>query len=177
MFIFIFSFVLTSCSSTKRKDEKYWTKLISWNEKIRRSILLQSDTSPDSVTTVKIDNNFIIVEQHYSKGHIFLSKTFMIDSLLLSESRYSNDGAFELRQYYCQGKILISESILYKGDVYGLVSNYYCPTSNIKEIGFRFKNTKYGIWKSYDSLGKEEVLDLKSYDLIDSLDNITFEFQ
>jgi hypothetical protein len=66
------------------------------------------------ISTVRIDNNFIIVEQHYSKGHIFLSKTFMIDSLLLSESRYSNDGTFELRQYYCQGKILISESILYK---------------------------------------------------------------
>lgn len=177
MLLFSLYLVFASCSSTKRQPEKYWTKLISWNEKIRRYILLQSETSPDSVSIVKIDNNFIILEQHYSKGHIFLSKTFMIDNLLLSESRYSNDGAFELRQYFCQGKTLISESILYKGEVYGLVSNYYCPTSTIKEVGFRFKNIKYGIWKSYDSLGREDVLDLKRYDLVDSLDNIKFEFQ
>ncbi len=167
--------IMFSCSQERKLSDEaklsLQRKAIIWNESIRRSILIQSDFSGDSVEKKFHTDGRIFQLKFFIKGNPIIQKKFNQTGKESSVIYYSKDGLFELRQEICEDGEINCESIYVDGDVFGLFTKWDCDNLKVEE-GFYYKGKKIGDWLKYGPNGSITITSYMNYNLMDSLTQI-----
>jgi antitoxin component YwqK of YwqJK toxin-antitoxin module len=169
--ILLASLTITTICLTSCKDTGHNFDPDTWYKETKQAILEQSDKPVDSTQTEKYDDGKPHKVKYFSRGTLTVEKWYRETGKQSAETRYSNDGLFELRREICSNSQTAFEGIFFKRNAYGLSTWWGCGEHKQKE-GIRYKDQKVGQWKKWDSNGKETVYDYGSRELIDSLQAI-----
>jgi antitoxin component YwqK of YwqJK toxin-antitoxin module len=160
---------LISLLSCKDSENKFDPDI--WYKDTKQAILEQSDKPADSTQTENYPGGKPHKVKVFSHGLLAVEKLYRETGKQSAETRYSNDGLFELRREICPNGKTAFEGVFFKRNAYGLSIWWGCGEHK-QEEGIRYKNEKVGHWKKWDSNGRESVSDYGNSELIDSLANI-----
>ena len=155
-FFIVFAIVSNKISAQHKSSRSYLRpdsshlSGISWHEIVRRLILLNSGEFSDS-TIVKVNSDSVIIN-YFDERNLVRSRMMDQHSRVISESRFSQSGEFELRISWCIDGCFKAEHILYKGRLFGLSYEWNCKKKEY-EFGFYFDNKRIGVWTFMTSDG------------------------
>lgn len=140
--------LIASCGGGSREE-----RLADWYTDTKEEILDQSDEKADS-TFEHIDlNNGMYEKWFYHKSRLIKYEVTSAAKTPRYTAFVATDTNFRFIREYCPHGKLSYEGIEYQHKPYGTATWYDCETGKITDQGNRFKFTKTGTWKKFNSDG------------------------
>lgn len=128
-------------------------RVVEWYRETKEAIISHSEQVADRVLETRDSISGRREVRHYSGGQLLKLEIYEHGGMLTYIAQYPKDTTLCLVYELCEHGKVTYEGLEYRHRPIGLSTWYHCSNGAISMQGQRLKFRKYGIWRTYDSLG------------------------